>query len=83
MVEKQVAGGHHCRLRAILGWRGPAPVQEDSSAKSQVTQLDLEYVALWRTLSGPRVLWHDLKVLGRSLRTVLRGRGAALLSGVG
>ena len=75
MVERQVADGHDYRLRVIAGWTGPAQLRKDSSMKSEATALDLEYVELCRTFSGPRLLRHDLGVLGRSLRTVLRGRG--------
>ena len=75
MVERQVAEGYDYRLRAIAGWTGPAQVRKDSRAKTQATALDLEYIELCRTLSGPRLLSHDLKVLGQSLRTMLRGRG--------
>ena len=75
MVERQVSEGHDYRLHAIAGWTGPAQVRKDSEAKAQATALDLEYVELCRTLSGPRLLQHDLRVLGQSLRTVLRGRG--------
>jgi lipopolysaccharide/colanic/teichoic acid biosynthesis glycosyltransferase len=75
MVERQVSEGHDYRLRAVAGWTGPAQVRKDSKAKAQATALDLEYVELCRTLSGPQLVRHDLRVLGQSLRTVLRGRG--------
>ena len=75
MVERQVAAGLDYRLYVTAGWTGPAQVRKDSRAKSQATSLDLEYVGLCRSLSGPQLLWHDVRVLGQSLRTVLRGRG--------
>lgn len=75
MVERQVAEGQDYRLHVIAGWTGPAQVRKDSRAKSRATALDLEYVRLCRTLTGPQLVRHDLKVLGQSLRTVLRGRG--------
>jgi lipopolysaccharide/colanic/teichoic acid biosynthesis glycosyltransferase len=75
MVERQVADGLDYRLRVIAGWTGPAQVRKDSGAKSQATVLDLEYVELCRTISGPQLLWHDLRVMGQSFRTMLRGRG--------
>jgi lipopolysaccharide/colanic/teichoic acid biosynthesis glycosyltransferase len=75
MVEKQVADGVDYRLHVTAGWTGPAQVRKDTHAKSQSTGLDLEYVELCRTLSGPQLVRHDLRVLGQSLRTVLRGRG--------
>jgi lipopolysaccharide/colanic/teichoic acid biosynthesis glycosyltransferase len=75
MVKDQVAEGLDYRLRVTAGWTGPAQVRKDSRAKSEATRLDLEYVELCRRLSGPRLLAHDLRVLGRSLRTMLRARG--------
>jgi lipopolysaccharide/colanic/teichoic acid biosynthesis glycosyltransferase len=75
MVEEQVAKGLDYRLHVVAGWTGPAQARKDSRAKSQATQLDLEYVGLCRSLSGPRLLRHDLTVLHHSLRTVLRARG--------
>jgi lipopolysaccharide/colanic/teichoic acid biosynthesis glycosyltransferase len=75
MVETQVAKGLDYRLHVIAGWTGPAQVRKDSKAKSRATELDLEYVELCRTLSGPQLVAHDLRVIGQSLRTVLRGRG--------
>ena len=75
MVETQVAKGLDYRLHVMAGWTGPAQVRKDSKAKSQATELDLEYVELCRTLSGPQLVRHDLKVIRQSLRTVLRARG--------
>src|SRR5712692_5926158 len=75
MVERQVADGLDYRLCVIAGWTGPAQVRKDSRAKALATALDLEYVELCRSLSGPQLLRHDLRVLRQSLRTVLRGRG--------
>jgi lipopolysaccharide/colanic/teichoic acid biosynthesis glycosyltransferase len=75
MVEAQVANGLTYRLHVMAGWTGPAQVRKDTSAKSQATELDLEYVELCRTLSGTRLLGYDLRVLGQSVRTATRGRG--------
>jgi lipopolysaccharide/colanic/teichoic acid biosynthesis glycosyltransferase len=75
MVETQVTKGLTYRLHVMAGWTGPAQVRKDSKAKSRATELDLEYVELCRTLTGPQLVAHDLRVLGQSLRTVLRGRG--------
>jgi lipopolysaccharide/colanic/teichoic acid biosynthesis glycosyltransferase len=75
MVETQVAKGLDYRLHVMAGWTGPAQVRKDSKAKSKATELDLEYVELCRTLSGPQLVRHDLKVIRQSLRTVLRARG--------
>ena len=75
MVERQVAEGLDYRLHVTAGWTGPAQVRKDSRAKAQATGLDLEYVQLCRSLTGPQLVRHDLKVLSQSLRTVLRARG--------
>jgi lipopolysaccharide/colanic/teichoic acid biosynthesis glycosyltransferase len=75
MVERQVADGQDYRMRIMAGWTGPAQVRKDSKAKSKATELDLEYVELCRTLSGPALVRHDMRVIWQSLRTVLRGRG--------
>jgi len=75
MVETQLAKGLDYRLHVIAGWTGPAQVRKDSKAKSKATELDLEYVELCRTLTGPQLVRHDLKVIRQSLRTVLRARG--------
>jgi lipopolysaccharide/colanic/teichoic acid biosynthesis glycosyltransferase len=75
MVETQVAKGLYYRLHVMAGWTGPAQVRKDSKAKSKATELDLEYVELCRTLSGPQLVRHDLRVIRQSLRTVLRARG--------
>jgi lipopolysaccharide/colanic/teichoic acid biosynthesis glycosyltransferase len=75
MVETQVAKGLEYRLHVMAGWTGPAQVRKDSKAKSRATELDLEYVELCRTLTGPQLVGHDLKVIRQSLRTVLRARG--------
>jgi lipopolysaccharide/colanic/teichoic acid biosynthesis glycosyltransferase len=75
MVENQVAKGFDYRLHVMAGWTGPAQVRKDSKAKSKATELDLEYVELCRTLTGPQLVRHDLKVIRQSLRTVLRARG--------
>jgi lipopolysaccharide/colanic/teichoic acid biosynthesis glycosyltransferase len=75
MVEQQITEGYDYRLHAIAGWTGPAQVRKDSDAKRFATQNDLEYLELCRTLSGPQLVRHDLRLLGQSLRTVLRGRG--------
>jgi lipopolysaccharide/colanic/teichoic acid biosynthesis glycosyltransferase len=75
MVEEQVAKGLDYRLHVIAGWTGPAQVRKDTHAKSASTDLDLEYIELCRTLSGPQLVRHDLRVLSQSLKTVARGRG--------
>ena len=75
MVEKQVADGYDYRLRITAGWTGPAQVRKDTGKKGQSTALDLEYVRLCQTLSGPKLLRYDLGILRQSIGTMLRGRG--------
>jgi lipopolysaccharide/colanic/teichoic acid biosynthesis glycosyltransferase len=75
MVETQIAKGLTYRLYVMAGWTGPAQVRKDSKAKSRATELDLEYIELCRTSSGPQLVANDLRVISQSLRTVLRGRG--------
>jgi lipopolysaccharide/colanic/teichoic acid biosynthesis glycosyltransferase len=75
MVEKQVADGQDYRMRVIAGWTGPAQVRKDTPKRSQATELDLDYIELCRELPGPKLLWHDVKVLWQSMQTVMRGRG--------
>jgi lipopolysaccharide/colanic/teichoic acid biosynthesis glycosyltransferase len=75
MVEKQVADGYDYRLRITAGWTGPAQVRKDVGAKGQATALDLEYVQLCQTMSGLRLLRHDLGILRQSIGTMVRGRG--------
>jgi len=75
MVRDQIAAGLDYRMHVMAGWTGPAQVRKDSGAKAQAVPLDLEYVELCRTLGGPALVRHDLRVLSQSIRTVLRGRG--------
>ena len=75
MVRDQVAKGLDYRMHVIAGWTGPAQVRKDSKAKSRATDLDLEYIQLCRTLSGPRLVAHDVQILWQSIRTMLRARG--------
>jgi lipopolysaccharide/colanic/teichoic acid biosynthesis glycosyltransferase len=75
MVEKQVADGHDYRLRVTAGWTGPAQVRKDSGAKSQSTELDLDYIEQCRTLGGLALLRYDLAILRKSIATMARGRG--------
>lgn len=76
MVERQRAEGHDYRDRVVAGWTGPAQVRKDLPRKvHRPLDLDLDYVRALTTLSGPRLVWHDLKILAASLRTVARRRG--------
>ncbi len=76
MVEQQRAEGHDYRDRVVAGWTGPSQVSKDAPRKTyRPLDLDLEYVRALETLSGPRLVWHDLRILAASLRTVARRRG--------
>jgi lipopolysaccharide/colanic/teichoic acid biosynthesis glycosyltransferase len=75
MVEKQVADGYDYRMRVTAGWTGPAQVRKDSGAKSQSTELDLDYIEQCRTLGGLALLRYDLAILRKSIATMARGRG--------
>ena len=82
MVREQVAKGLDYRMHVIAGWTGPAQVRKDSQAKSAATDLDLEYIGLCRTLSGPQLVGHDLRMLWQSMRTVpARARAQVLMAG--
>ena len=76
MVVQQRAEGHAYRDQVPAGWTGPAQVRKDMSRKVfRPLDLDLDYVEAMGSLSGPRLVWHDLKILTQSLRTVARRRG--------
>ena len=75
MVEKQVSDGYDYRLRVTAGWTGPAQVRKDSGAKSQSTELDLNYIELCRSLGGLALLRYDVGILRKSIATMARGRG--------
>lgn len=75
LVERQVQRGVDYRLRVTAGWTGPAQVSKGRPADFE--ELDVAYVALLETGSGREILRHDLAILRRTLRTMLRGEGLA------
>jgi lipopolysaccharide/colanic/teichoic acid biosynthesis glycosyltransferase len=75
MVADQLRRGYDYRLHVRAGWTGPAQVTKGSSDPVRYATLDLEYVEALRTLSGGRVVLHDLRLLAESLRTLARGQG--------
>jgi lipopolysaccharide/colanic/teichoic acid biosynthesis glycosyltransferase len=75
LVEAQVARGVDYRLRVPAGWTGPAQVAKGQAAPFEA--LDLEYVDLLARASGREILRYDLRVLRRTVRTMLRGEGLA------
>ena len=75
LVERQLARGVDYRLRVAAGWTGPAQVAKGQDRDFE--QLDLAYVALLETASGWEIVRHDVGVLRRTVRTMLRGEGLA------
>ena len=73
LVERQLARGVDYRRRVPAGWTGPAQVSKGLDLDFE--ELDLAYVALLETASPGDVLRHDLGVLWRTVRTMLRGEG--------
>src|SRR5439155_21123472 len=64
MVEQQRAEGYDYRDRIVAGWTGPAQVKKDMPRKVyRPLDLDLDYIDAASTLSGPQLVWHDLKIL--------------------
>ena len=74
MVENQVAKGLDYRLRIRAGWTGPAQASKGEHDAS-FDRSDLAYVEATRTLSGRQLVALDLRTLGKTLRTMLRGEG--------
>jgi len=76
MVEKQRSDGYRYRDEVVAGWTGPAQLRKDMPRKTySALDLDLEYVEMLKTWSGPRLVRSDLRVLFASFRTVARHRG--------
>jgi lipopolysaccharide/colanic/teichoic acid biosynthesis glycosyltransferase len=75
MVVNQVAEGYDYRNRVVAGWTGPAQVQKGVTETSGYTDLDLRYVEALCTLSGARLLRHDLSILWRTVQVLARGEG--------
>ncbi len=73
LVESQVARGVDYRLRVPAGWTGPAQVAKGRDA--QFENLDREYVELLETGRAWSIVRYDLRILRRTLATMLRGEG--------
>jgi lipopolysaccharide/colanic/teichoic acid biosynthesis glycosyltransferase len=73
MVDAQVARGVDYRLHVAAGWTGPAQVSKGLDVSFE--QLDLEYVDRCRRSSGAALARYDLRILCRTLATMLRGEG--------
>jgi lipopolysaccharide/colanic/teichoic acid biosynthesis glycosyltransferase len=75
LVERQVARGVMYRLLVPAGWTGPAQVAKGTGAEFE--RLDEDYVLLLETGSARAIVRHDVRVVWRTLRTLLRGEGLA------
>ena len=75
LVERQLARGVDYRLRVTAGWTGPAQVSKGLDV--QYENLDRAYVELLATRPAREVVRHDLRILRRTLATMLRREGLA------
>ena len=73
LVERQVARGVDYRLHVKAGWTGPAQVSKGRVASFE--ELDRGYVEHLRTASGRERVRYDLRILRRTVATMLRGEG--------
>jgi lipopolysaccharide/colanic/teichoic acid biosynthesis glycosyltransferase len=73
MVARQVAEGHDYRNRVSAGLTGPAQVTKGSGSIFQ--ELDVEYVRRTEQLGPLALVGHDLAILCRTVRVILRGEG--------
>ena len=75
MVANQVAMGFTYRNEVMAGWTGPAQVQKGITQPAGYTELDLAYVGMCRTLSGPRLALVDVGLLWRTVKVIAKGEG--------
>jgi lipopolysaccharide/colanic/teichoic acid biosynthesis glycosyltransferase len=75
MVRAQVAAGLDYRNHAMPGWTGPVQVQKGIVDPAGYTKLDLAYVDACRSWSGLRLVGHDLRLLWRTVKVLVRGEG--------
>ena len=73
LVERQLGRDVDYRLRVQAGWTGPAQVSKGKDVGFE--PLDLEYVALCERASAWELVRYDLDILGRTVKTLLRGEG--------
>jgi len=73
LVERQLARGVDYRLRVVAGWTGPAQVSKGLDMRYE--NLDRGYVELLETRSARDVVRYDLRILRRTLATMLRHEG--------
>jgi lipopolysaccharide/colanic/teichoic acid biosynthesis glycosyltransferase len=75
LVERQLARGVDYRLRVTAGWTGPAQVSKGRDVEYEA--LDCAYVELLETRPAREVVRHDLRILRRTVATMLRREGLA------
>jgi lipopolysaccharide/colanic/teichoic acid biosynthesis glycosyltransferase len=75
MVEQQVAEGSNYRNEIMAGWTGPAQVRKGITETADYMELDCAYVEACRTMSGARLVGHDLGMLWRTVDVMVRGEG--------
>ena len=75
VVKEQVATGLDYRNRVIAGWTGPAQVRKGLVDTAHYTELDLAYVEACRTWPGTRLVRHDLVLLWKTVKLIVRGEG--------
>jgi lipopolysaccharide/colanic/teichoic acid biosynthesis glycosyltransferase len=75
LVDHQLARGVDYRLLVPAGWTGPAQVAKGSGAEFEA--LDEDYVRLLETGTTREIVRRDLRILWRTLGTMLRGEGLA------
>jgi lipopolysaccharide/colanic/teichoic acid biosynthesis glycosyltransferase len=73
LVERQLERGVDYRLRVTAGWTGPAQVSKGREVEFE--KLDREYVELLASRPAREVVRHDLRILRRTVATMLRGEG--------
>ena len=75
MVARQVTEGSTYRNAIMAGWTGPAQVRKGIAEPADYRELDCEYVEACMTMSGARLVGHDLGLLWRTVDVMLRGEG--------
>jgi lipopolysaccharide/colanic/teichoic acid biosynthesis glycosyltransferase len=73
LVERQLARGIDYRLHVTAGWTGPAQVSKGFDVEFEA--LDRAYVELLETRPAREIVRHDVRILRRTLATMLRGEG--------
>ena len=75
LVERQLARGVDYRLHVKAGWTGPAQVSKGKPGSFE--ELDRAYVEHLRKATGWKSVRYDLRILRRTVATMLRGEGLA------